>query len=344
VRSTHVHYPYLDGLRGLAILLVLAGHALGFSLGITAAAPLGGTGVMVFFVLSGFLITNILHAERVRTSTVSLRRFYLRRTLRIFPAYYAMVGVVALLAAAGLVTTVDTRNVVICLLYLRNIGGTSEVLVHAWSLALEEQFYVLWPSMFLLLPRSAGRAAAVTAVLILILTIGRTVGMIGHFWPTDAGVFNQRPWFRFDSLWIGCALALWTAHGVRPGLQRSLIRIPTSAWLLALVGWSVAARIAALVPLHQTVEMVLAGGLLLRLHLAPDGWVGLLMQSQVMRWFGKLSYSLYLWQQLFLVVHTPDWGILRVFPVNLLCVAAAALASYTFVERPFLRLKAKLGG
>jgi len=295
---------------------------------------------MVFFVLSGFLITNLLHNERARTQTISLRRFYLRRTLRIFPAYYAMVGIIALLAAVGLVTGVDPRNLTICLFYLRNLGGTSEVLGHAWSLALEEQFYLLWPTMFLLLPRGARRAALVTALLIAAMTIARTVGIVRHWWPVASGVFYERPWFRFDSLWIGCALALWVADG--SGSRTWLIRIPTSAWLLALLAWSLVANVGSLAPVYQTVEMVLAAGLLLRLRLAPDGWVGWFLQTGFMRLLGKLSYSLYLWQQLFLVTHTPEWGVLRAFPVSLLCVTAAALTSYVVIERPFLRLKDRL--
>ncbi|HXU00773.1 MAG TPA: acyltransferase [Polyangia bacterium] len=338
VRPVHRHYPYLDGLRGLAILLVLVGHA------IPGLLPLAGTGVMVFFVLSGFLITSILNEERRHTGTVSLRRFYIRRTLRIFPAYYTMVAIVALLAVFGLVAGVDFRNVVICALYLRNLGGTSQVLGHAWSLALEEQFYVLWPTMFLAMPRAAGRAARVTACLIAGMTLFRTLAIINHWGVVATGVFYARPWFRFDSLWIGCAIALWTAHGVDGRFARRFALVPTAAWIAALLAWSLVARSPALAPVSETLSMLLAGGLLLRLRLADDGWVGWIMRSSFMRWLGKLSYSLYLWQQLFLIAGEggPDWGIARVFPVNILLLFAAALASYHLVERPFLRLKDRL--
>jgi peptidoglycan/LPS O-acetylase OafA/YrhL len=123
-------------------------------------------------------------------------------------------------------------------------------------------------------------------------------------------------------------------------VQRRLLRgPPASAWLVALIAWDLLAYGGALVIVHQTVEMLLAGGLLLRLRLAPDGWVGRMMETRPMAWFGKLSYSLYLWQQIFLVVRTPDWGVARRFPVSLVLLFGAALLSHFVVERPFLRLK-----
>ena len=241
----------------------------------------------------------------------------------------------------GRATTVDTRNLVICLLYLRNIGGTSEVLVHAWSLALEEQFYVLWPSMSLL-PRSAGRAAVVTGVLILVLTIARTVGMVGHFGPptrvysTSGRGFDSTPsgWgarsrsgprkgcapCNGGCFWSHFRVALRPA-GVEPGGAHRCRRSAAPDRGDGAGGWS------------ASTPAPVSG----RLGGNADANVGHAMAGQA--------------QLLALLVAAalprrshPRLGILRVFPVSLLGVAAAAFASYVLVERPFLRLKAKLGG
>ena len=335
------HYPYLDGLRGFAILLVLIGHGLAYSMGVHAAGPLAGTGVMVFFVLSGFLITDILVRERARTGSVSLKRFYLRRTLRIFPAYYALLAITWLLSAAS-VTPVADRELLICAAYARNIFGSSELLGHAWSLSLEEQFYLVWPALFLLLPAATGRAALLTALIVVCILALRTSLIVVRPDDIARGVFYMRPWFRFDSLLIGCALALWVAHGVPPAVSRALRLLPAEALLLALVGWSVTPWPAA-EPVRLTVEMLLAGALLLRLRLHPTGLVARLFQTSALGTVGKLSYSLYLWQQLFLVTTPPQWTWLESFPARLACLVACALGSYLLIERPFLRLKERLG-
>src|SRR5579863_3401722 len=135
------HIPELDGFRGVAVLVVVVGHYLEFRLPHrnTYFATLDKLGVLLFFVLSGFLITGLLHRERSATGIISFRKFYIRRVLRLAPAFLLFLGVVLVLISLGWITDVPRREILECLFYARNIFGHSLSLGHVWSLSLEEQ-------------------------------------------------------------------------------------------------------------------------------------------------------------------------------------------------------------
>lgn len=147
-KLSHSHIPALDGIRAVAVFLVIGSH-FGFAL-----VP-GTQGVMIFFVLSGFLITWLLLKENERYGSVSLAGFYKRRTLRIFPAFYVYwLIVVTLLIGTG--RAVPWPHAWSSLLYVSNYysainGDPNNGFSHTWSLAIEEQFYLLWPLVFLML-------------------------------------------------------------------------------------------------------------------------------------------------------------------------------------------------
>ena len=140
----------LDGLRALSVLCVVYGHLLwvpSFPFkGLVRVLNPAGLGVNVFFVISGFLITTILLKEKDATGRVSLRRFYLRRSLRIFPAYYVFLICVFALAFAGVIA-LERSDYLYTLSYTFNLKGHQATwwVGHTWSLAVEEQFYLLWP-------------------------------------------------------------------------------------------------------------------------------------------------------------------------------------------------------
>jgi peptidoglycan/LPS O-acetylase OafA/YrhL len=147
--------PSLDGLRAVSILLVMFAHW-----GLTASVPylnrlpaqqfkyFGSLGVSIFFVISGFLITTLLRVEKRKTSTISLKNFYLRRVLRIFPAYYAYLAALCVFAAIGFIA-VTPRDLIMSALYVRDyFPQATDWTNHTWSLAVEEQFYLIWPIMF----------------------------------------------------------------------------------------------------------------------------------------------------------------------------------------------------
>jgi peptidoglycan/LPS O-acetylase OafA/YrhL len=334
------HIGPLDGLRGIAILLVIVGHTLAGMNVHRCAYRLGTLGVNLFFVLSGFLITGILCAEFQSRGGVDLRRFYCRRALRIFPAAYAMLTVVGIAVLLGWVTDVSWKTFAASGLYLRNIFGRGHTLDHLWSLSIEEQFYLIWPPVLAWCGVRRGLwIASIGALAFLCL---RTVAIATDMFPYASGVFYERPWFRFDSLLAGCWLGVAYARDPRlwARLSAALRRVVNPLWIMpAAIGWSwwaedwLWAR-----PIYLSVQLLLVT-LLFVAAVISDGVVRRTLMHPWMRWLGRYSYSLYLWQQIFLVTREPSWGWLRSFPVNVGLLIVFALASYHLIERPFLRLK-----
>ena len=208
----------LDGLRAIAIGLVLAEHGgVAFTDASSHwwAAPLinGGFGVRLFFVLSGFLITGLLIREQERYGRISLRAFYVRRILRIFPAFYLYLGTVAALAAAGWIA-VSGSQILAAGTYTWNYlerwqpGGPAEgiwFLGHLWTLSLEEQFYLVWPGVIVLAGwRSARRAALLVPLAVPVLRV-----LLYVAFPAQRGQLGMMFHTGIDSIFIGCAFALW---------------------------------------------------------------------------------------------------------------------------------------
>lgn len=158
--------PELDGVRAVAIAFVLANHLLGGWIGWERAGSLGFVGVAIFFALSGYLITGLLLTERRRTGTIGLRSFYLRRVARLAPALLAMVGFVVVTGILGAQDPGWQTGLVGALTYSSNwikaTGAELGALTHTWTLAVEEQFYLLWPLVLFARPQWAGRVAVGT--------------------------------------------------------------------------------------------------------------------------------------------------------------------------------------
>ena len=216
--------PNLDGLRAVAILLVLCEHWLN-SAGSRLPAALqklprtGGFGVNIFFAVSGFLITLLMLREFTRTGRISLRGFYTRRALRIFPAYLAFLLFVALLDFAGIVR-IGATPWLACLTYTVNYLRPYEtpwVIGHIWSLSVEEHFYLLWPLTVVWLgPKRALRA--------LVLVVAASPVLRVALWRAFHDEVNQgfiTP-TRLDSIGMGCLLAYLVRA---PRLWRILARL-----------------------------------------------------------------------------------------------------------------------
>src|SRR5258706_5943974 len=225
MKASHKHLPALDGIRALAVFVVVLYHA-----GV-AHVP-GDLGVTAFFVLSGFLITWLLDAEYARTGSVSLREFYIRRTLRIFPAYYVFV-ILSLVAdfalghpwSKGLIASAFTYTVNY---YNAFQGHPSTTVAHAWSLGVEEQFYLLWPVAFLALTRRGNSRVRQTGVLWIILLV--VVWRSALFLLAGASpsyVYNAFD-ARADALAIGCFIALAANGATYRRFERA---VRSSGWL-----------------------------------------------------------------------------------------------------------------
>ena len=335
--------PSLDGLRAVSIVLVLLAHLVGTrSSPLTLAAgnllALGELGVHVFFVISGFLITRLLLEEIGSTGRISLTNFYFRRTMRIFPAYYAFLLVLFVLALSNVVQLAP-RDLSHALTYTSNYyAGRSWFVGHTWSLSVEEQFYLLWPAVVVLAGRR--RALVIAACAVLIAPMVRTASWELMRWSGDG--IGHRFETVADAIAIGCVLA-----GARDWMHRQPLyrRVLESSWFVVVPCLAVAGSLLHDHPVaHFLIGMsVMNAAMVVTLDWCVtfgSGRVGRALNCAPLVFVGTISYSLYLWQQLFL--NRTAANAMSTFPVNIALAVAAALASYYLVEQPSLRLRRRL--
>ncbi len=347
------HVPALDGVRGVAILAVLAFHLIGGAhagsvliRAVASICSLGWSGVTLFFILSGFLITGILWDNRHQKSW--WKSFYMRRTLRIAPLYYATLLIVLLTAIFAGNGIFAVSRLWVYALYLQNIPyfatfassfGSSLFLFHFWSLAVEEQFYLVWP-LLITRARSAHQAKYlclgifVLSLLFRLLCSRRLGREYDGFLPVRAGELAFGAYLSF------CVQAKeWSLF------QR------VAPYLLS------ACVISALVGLPQGVlltVMTLLWGSFLTLSLGT-GLIHRTMTRPSLRWLGKISYGLYVFHVLFLPVY---WGVVRklaphagtsklaplVALIDIVLSLALATLSFRYFETPFLKLRKRFQG
>ncbi len=290
--------PDLDGLRAVAVGLVILDHA---ELPRWNAA--GMTGVTMFFVLSGYLITSLLREEQARTHRIGLVAFYSRRALRLMPAFAAVVTFVILVGIAGGWRPGWQLGVVGSVAYVQNwlyaAGLQLGPLGHTWSLSIEEQFYLLWPLALMLLPL---RWLAPTIALLIVAAVAWRAAFT---YPMDLGPTIGH----VDALVAGAAVAIWGR------------RLPQWTGVVAL---SVVLGLA-FTPFAGTLEIAVAATAVI-IMAAPRALAPLAAA-------GRRSYSAYLWSWP-LTMLIGVWAL----PATLL----AAETSYRLVERPALRLKGRL--
>ena len=333
----------LDGLRAVSILSVILAHAIGTRGFPTVpvfkvAGDLGNLGVRCFFVISGFLITHLLIQEARATGGISLKAFYIRRTFRIFPAFYAFMASVAVLSAAG-IATLRSPDLIYAATYTINfIGQKSWVIGHAWSLAVEEQFYLLWPLCIVALGWHRARGVAWGAICL------APVFRIGAWYllPEYRGIITKAFPTICDTIATGCVLAclrerLWDSQRYRSFLgSRAFILVP----MLVLLSNSLASHTRPDLLVGHSVRNI---GLALIIDWClrhPLSRAGQVLNSRPMVWIGTLSYSLYLWQQIFL--NRSSDAVMCSFPLNVALAFMLASVSYYAVERPCLRARACL--
>lgn len=310
------HVPALDGVRGIAIAVVVGFHYFHW--------PAGGfAGVDLFFVLSGFLITTLLLEEHAQAGAISLRRFYERRARRLFPAAWA---VIALALALGYTTGAVTG-----FFYVANIADAirtphDDPTVILWSLSMEEQFYLLWPLALLFMLRRKIPIARVLAAMAATFVVYRFGWLL-------AGAPSARVYFgpdtHADPLVVGCLLAVlrrggchWPASRLTP----MLVGVPLFIFVLLFF------RVETLA--SQSIGLLLtefaAVGLIIW---AVNG--SRTLSAAPLVWLGRISYSLYLWHQ----IASKVLGVPLALPVALLL----AWLSYRYIEKPFRRRARTVG-
>jgi peptidoglycan/LPS O-acetylase OafA/YrhL len=351
----HLGYRrWLDGLRGVAILLVLAFH---FGL-----LPGGSLGVDIFFVLSGFLITSLLAEEWQRRGSISLKQFYLRRVLRLLPAFVALLlvyTVYTLLRTPPELWSSRWYALAVAACYVSNWnnlhGADMSMLGHCWSLSLEEQFYLVWPALLYVMLCKLPRKR-------ILLIVG--AGILAAA-TLRAGMHHQHRLFgtakidimrlyagldtRADSLLAGCLASLLVTWNLVPRsptfVKRITLGAPIAVGLIAFcLFWRDMGHTQCYDGLF-TVVAVSVAVVIVRLLVAPAGIGAKILESAPLVGAGRISYGLYLF-------HVPviecfgstnlGWQHPGTTTVVAVLSVAAALLSFYLVERPFLRLKDRL--
>jgi peptidoglycan/LPS O-acetylase OafA/YrhL len=333
-----LYIPTLDGWRALSIAAVLVHHQLSLVLP-EGARPRGDPlqiGVAVFFALSGLLITTLLINERRRRGSINLRNFYRRRVFRILPPALVYLAVLWILTRQGIIE-VPGRSFIACLTFWRYRFMGDWYTGHFWSLSMEEQFYLLWPAILVLtVSLRAGRAAC--AALLALFTVWASLQ--GRYLPAPGGEPNY--WALFI-LWGSLAALVVSEEPVRERLRRW-----SGTWTtLAVLALTVFAYFRQPnLPGRRVVVPVSIALLLLTTTLKPESLASRFLENPILRWLGRLSYSLYLWQQLFLVSSLWPYP----FPLDvrahaylpMLAALACATASRYLVEKPCIALGQRL--
>jgi peptidoglycan/LPS O-acetylase OafA/YrhL len=325
----------------VAIVCVLSNHAEG-----TRGFPFhwaldGSLGVRIFFIISGFIITWLMLQEEHRSGAVSLKGFYRRRAARILPAYWIYLLVIATLGAFKFFLFNFAGDILRPLTF--SLGLTcwpphiAWQVAHTWSLAIEEQFYLIWPLLFVLLPKQL-RVYAPVAVVI----AGPISRCLIYLYPTHWGL-NWTIVGNADMLaWGGLLALLRAAHpnvltkiiSWRPALARlvAIIVVQFAPWYC----WRAFVKNEPWLStnaLSYSVQSMAIAYLIASLIEIRSGWLYRFLNLPVIIAVGVLSYSLYLWQQLFFDGGNA-LGFANRWPINLVCVFAAATASYFVIERP----------
>ena len=346
------HRPVLDGIRALAVLLVLIHHVEFIQAGIPTILRGGFLGVDLFFVLSGFLITSLLVEEFENCGAISLPRFYMRRALRLLPAVATVLtvsvlaGVLIGFSAIGL----TPLRFVSIVGYFTNWVRAAEspdlwILAHFWSLAIEEQFYLIWPVVLLaLLRRNVSHGST-----LLVVILGAIASMALMTMLDAKGFPLLRVYVGSDTrghaLLIGCLLALMLRWNRIPAdwlLNKRLMRLITAGSLIILILSSTIFMVGDRSLYRGGFPLIAVSSALLILSLVfndRDG-LGSVFCHPVCLWMGKRSYGLYVW-------HWPVYFLLGklgleravAIPVALVGTFVVAALSYRFIESPFLKLK-----
>lgn len=319
--------PALDGLRGVAILLVVAVHATGWP-------PGGHLGVDLFFVLSGFLITSLLLEERARTGRISLAGFYARRARRLLPALGLLLA--TFLVIDGLKGHDGLRTVGLAGLYFGNVVQAFSVpnplehsgLEHLWTLAEEEQFYLLWPLLLPFVVRSR-RAVRILAGVIALMVVWR---FLLAFHGANHGRLYNGPDTHADGLVAGAAVAFLYRERAELKVSGSIATVGIAVFGIALFG-----RTAT--PLWDVFGLPfaeIACVIVLVAALTIPEW-GAVLSWRPLRWFGWISYSLYLWH--YMLIWAFDW---HLKPLAAVLAIGIAYASTRWVEDPIRRRRRRL--
>ncbi|MBW4889839.1 acyltransferase [Mucilaginibacter sp. HMF5004] len=336
------HYPSIDGLRAVSIVIVIVCHIFGSSL--TQYFD-GRIGVEIFFVISGFLITMLLLKEKTKYGTIALKKFYIRRVLRIIPV--AMLFVVTLLILNQIFDlNITKRSFIMASLFLKNFQLKGDVqdwyFGHYWSLSVEEQFYLLFPVCLLL---SLRKTTIGTIVIVIIAPIITYLGFVdipffnGHTAHLVLFIIINIIGKGIASILTGCLFSILLFKGY-------FEKLPSGKFvslILFIVGLIIRSGSPIYVPYLSNAIFDFIIAYILVLNLNPTNYFARFLNLPFMIKLGVLSYSIYIWQQIF--THDQPWGRLFKYAdspfINIPVLFLVSYLSYNFYEKKFLTFKDK---
>ncbi len=305
----------------------------------------GQFGVTVFFIISGFLITTLLMNEEARNGIISLRNFYLKRVLRIFPVYFILLLVYLVLQSAGILHFTPVSWLT-SLTYTKDFKWNSDwETAHLWSLSIEEQFYLFWPLVFIYWKK---RRVKFAFFIVLLSPVCRVLGMKAQPGFDEFSIFQH-----CDAIMWGCIFAIYH-NRIFSFIQKitagkKWLLLSPFLFLLALdlfvqanhalnlhLGFLIVPLIGSLTGTLACIAIGMV--IIVSIHYSNNIWFKLL-NTRLLNYIGILSYSLYIWQQLFFSVHLGSFG---KAPLNIVLIFVTANCSYYLIERPFLSLKDRL--
>ncbi|HTS37987.1 MAG TPA: acyltransferase [Candidatus Solibacter sp.] len=312
--------PSLDGLRAISITLVILGHLAHWKH--VPAAVLGDyglLGVQVFFVLSGYLITNLLLREYDRTAAIDLREFYIRRAYRILPAAFLFLAVASVIYWRE----ITWYHVAAAAFYVANLDPSRPwMFIHLWSLSVEEQFYLIWPLAVKKWHRHK------TAILLCAFWLAPVIRTAVYAFKLHYGIPASLP-AQADQLAIGCLLAIYASRVPKIRRPLALLMLLVVVFFPWFPATSAARTLFMLFVLRPILFASIAG---LVLHVIQHPYRAL--NWAPIAWLGKISYGLYLWQQLFCGNPALEGRYALILPI-----LACACISYYLLEQPLLRLR-----
>jgi peptidoglycan/LPS O-acetylase OafA/YrhL len=345
--------PSINGLRAVAIIFVLLSHFVhtrtvpAFLKNILSPIAEGDLGVRLFFVISGYLITTLLLRERKKYGQINMKKFYIRRSLRIFPVFYGYICFVAI-SAKWTGIPIESEVIYSSALYIQNFApwGSDWRLAHSWSLAVEEQFYLIWPAIFY-----KGVNILKKSTLLVLLLLGVVARSISYKYP-EMSNYLLLPFIRnIDFLAGGCTLAYLTFY------HNSLTKEITSkiSQSLILIGLTIVVILHKLEG-HPDLDMLIipiCGTISVLFFAVLIAWTTQeahknktlvrVLNSRIMDKIGIYSYGLYVWQQYYFVpaYHPSADRFWTQFPSNVILLIVSVTFSYHLIEKPFLKWKSR---
>lgn len=331
----------LDGIRGLAVLFVVFSHVefwqrIGFDNEFTLLMFRGDFGVRLFFVLSGFLITHLLFVERESTGGISVKKFWVRRFLRLMPVYYLVIFLTLIVDLIGKIN-VQPCSYAYALLYSYNFVSSSctgwQGFSHFWSLAVEEHFYLFWPIILYAGFRFGFYILAILIALVLYL----------HDLSFIFGAVKGINRWTFPAV-LPIAIGCLGAYAIRNLIFNKLFSMPESSSLSLILSLTfvVAPYLVGLTPLAYALQSFGILFMLIYIYFNQESALVKILEFKPLVTLGVISYGLYIWQGFF--TGNGPYRQFKAWPpgidAGIFLTFCVAPISYYFYEKPFLKLKA----